>query len=163
MEVPRVGVKSELQLLVYTQPQLQQHGIQAVTATYTTTGHGSTGSLARPEIETASSWMLVRFVHLWGTTGTLKMSFFKKRIFTDSGVKLVAFKSPVTFNSVILRILFHPPLHSFSKPVFNFFFWPCPQHVEFLRPEIEPMPQLQPKPEQWQHQILNPLCHQGIL
>ena len=47
MEVPRLGVKSELQQLAYT------------------TAHGNTGSLthrARPEIEPSSSWILVGFV-----------------------------------------------------------------------------------------------------
>ena len=38
-----------------------------------TTAHGSAGSLihwARPGIEPATSWMLVRFVNQWATTGT---------------------------------------------------------------------------------------------
>ena len=46
-------------------PQLQQCRIQASSATYTT-AHGSTRSLthwARPGIETAPSWFLVRFVY----------------------------------------------------------------------------------------------------
>ena len=38
--------------------------------------------------------------------------------------------------------------------------------VIFLRevpsPEIEPIPKQWPDPQQWQHQILNPLSHQGI-
>ena len=47
IEVPGLGVESELQLLAYT------------------TAHGNAGSLthrARPGIEPASLWMLVRFV-----------------------------------------------------------------------------------------------------
>ena len=43
----------------------QQHGIQASSATYTT-AHGNAGSLTyqvRPEIEPASSWLLVGFVN----------------------------------------------------------------------------------------------------
>ena len=45
MEVPRLGVKSELKLLDYTTAAAkQQCGIQAESATYTT-AHGSTGSL----------------------------------------------------------------------------------------------------------------------
>ena len=54
MEVPRLGVESELWLLAYT----------TATATYTT-AHDNAGSLthwARPEINPVSSWMLVRFV-----------------------------------------------------------------------------------------------------
>ena len=56
MEVPRLGVKSEL--------WPQQHQIQAESATYTT-AEGNTRSLTysvRPGMEPASSWILVRFV-----------------------------------------------------------------------------------------------------
>ena len=42
MEVPRLGVKSELQLPGYTIDK--QHGIQAMSMTFTTAG-GSAGSL----------------------------------------------------------------------------------------------------------------------
>ena len=55
MEVPRLGVRSELQLLVYT---------TAASATYTT-AHGNTRSLthwARPGMEPTSSWILVGFI-----------------------------------------------------------------------------------------------------
>ena len=44
-------------------PQPQQHGIQAVSVTYTTT-HGNAGSLTqgeRPGVRCASLWILVRF------------------------------------------------------------------------------------------------------
>ena len=64
MEVLRLGVKSELQLLACTTATQHQRGIQAEVATYAT-AHSNTGSLthrARSEIEPASSWMLVRFV-----------------------------------------------------------------------------------------------------
>ena len=56
MEVPRLGVKLELQL----EPPPQPHQIRAASATY-----GNAGSLThwvRPGIEPASSWILVRFV-----------------------------------------------------------------------------------------------------
>ena len=52
-------------------PQPQQHGIWAVSATYTTV-HGTTGSLThwlRPGIKPASLWMPVRFVNCWATMG----------------------------------------------------------------------------------------------
>ena len=42
------------------------------------------------------------------------------------------------------------------------FFWPCPRHVEVPGLGNEPMSQQQPKPLQWQCQILNPLYHKGI-
>ena len=71
MELPRLGVESELQLAAY------------VTATATpdpghfcdlhTTAHGNTGSLTRwvrPGIEPASSWMLVGFLTHQATTRT---------------------------------------------------------------------------------------------
>ena len=45
-EVPRLGVKSEPQLLAYS--TAQQGGIQATSATYTT-GHGNAGSLTHWE------------------------------------------------------------------------------------------------------------------
>jgi len=73
-EVPRLGVESELQLPTYTTaqscsccwptPQAQQSQIRATSETYTT-AQGNAGSLthwARPGIEPASSWILVRFI-----------------------------------------------------------------------------------------------------
>ena len=57
MEVPRLGVKSELQLPTYTT-------VQAASATYGT-AYGNARSLthcARPGIEPTSSWILVGFV-----------------------------------------------------------------------------------------------------
>ena len=50
----------------------QQHGIRTVSVTYTT-AHGNAGSLAhlaRPGIEPATSWFLVRFINHWAKTGT---------------------------------------------------------------------------------------------
>ena len=69
-EVPSLGVQSELQLRPMPQPQQRQ--IWAASVSYTT-AHGNTGSLAhgaRPGIEPASSWILVRFVIHWVTVGT---------------------------------------------------------------------------------------------
>ena len=62
MEVPRLGVKSELSCCPMPQPQ--QHSIRAVSTTYTA-AHGNTGSLthwARPGIKPATSRFLVGFV-----------------------------------------------------------------------------------------------------
>ena len=59
VEVLRLGVKSELQLLAHTPAQQLQ--IRAASATYTT-AHGNAGPLthrARPGIKPASSWILV--------------------------------------------------------------------------------------------------------
>ena len=62
MEVPRLGVESELQLPPTS--QTQQHQIQATSATYTT-AHSNTGSLipwARPGFKPEISWFLIRFI-----------------------------------------------------------------------------------------------------
>jgi len=63
MEVPRLGVESELQLPAYTTATAMR-GIQAASATYTA-AHGNSGSpmhLAGLGIEPATSWILVGFV-----------------------------------------------------------------------------------------------------
>ena len=52
--------------------QPQQHGIQAASVTCTKV-HSNTGSLShwvKAGIEPASSWILVRIVTCWATTGT---------------------------------------------------------------------------------------------
>ena len=41
--------------------------------------------------------------------------------------------------------------------IFGFTLW----HVEVPGPGIKPVPQQQPKPLKWHHQILNPLSHKG--
>ena len=59
------------------QPQPQQLGIWAASATCTT-AHGIAGSLtlwSRPGIIPATSWFLVGFVNHWATTGTPFLSF----------------------------------------------------------------------------------------
>ena len=48
-----------------------------------------------------------------------------------------------------------PVLDTWQMLIFHL--WPCPQHVEVPRPGTEPVPQQQPKPQQWEHQSLNPL------
>ena len=79
MEVPRLGIKSDPYSCQPT-PQPQQCKIQAMYATYTT-AHGNTGCLthwARPVIETASPWMLVRFITTepWGEHQVFSLSLF---------------------------------------------------------------------------------------
>ena len=62
MEVPRLGVKSKLQLLAYTTATAMPD--RAASANYTTT-YSNAGSLThgvRPGIEPVSSWILVTFV-----------------------------------------------------------------------------------------------------
>ena len=79
MEVPRLGVKSELQLPATPQPQ--QLRIQVTSATYIT-AYSNTRSLihwARPGIEPSSPWMLARFVTAklqWKLLLNCSLSFF---------------------------------------------------------------------------------------
>ena len=64
VEVPRLGVESELQLPCWPTPQPQQCWIWAASVTHTT-AHGNSGSLthwARSGVEPASSWILVGFI-----------------------------------------------------------------------------------------------------
>ena len=71
------GLGSNQSCCCQPMPEPEQRGIWAASVTYTT-AHGNAGSLihwARPGIEPASSsWMLVRFVNHWATTGTPRTS-----------------------------------------------------------------------------------------
>ena len=69
MEVPRLGVKSELQLPAYT--TAKQCQILAVSASYTT---ALLTHWARPGLEPTSSWIPVGLFTRWATTGTSKLS-----------------------------------------------------------------------------------------
>ena len=71
MEVPRLGVQSEL-CSRRPAPEPQQLGIWAASATYTTV-QGNTGSLThwvRPGMEPTTSWLLVGLVNHSATRGT---------------------------------------------------------------------------------------------
>ena len=78
IEIPRVPIRAT-SCQPTPQPQPQQCKIQAESSTYTT-GHGNAGSLthwARPGIEPASSWILVKIRFCCAMTGTPKLfSFF---------------------------------------------------------------------------------------
>ena len=66
MEIPRLGVESELQPLAYPTATVTSD-LSHVCAVTSTTAHGNTRSLThwvRPGTEPASSWMLVRFVSI---------------------------------------------------------------------------------------------------
>ena len=76
MEVPRLGVN--LNCSHQPTPELQQHWIQAVSATYHT-AYCNAGSLthqARPGIKHAFSWMLAGFANHWTMTGTPPVFFY---------------------------------------------------------------------------------------
>ena len=100
MEVPRLRVKSELQLPTYT----------TATATWDpscicdlTTAHSNARSLthgARPGINPASSWILVGFVTHWATTGTphwvFSSTYYYSEIHLRSGLVLApSWLSPI--------------------------------------------------------------------
>jgi len=64
MEVPRLGVQSELRLPAYTTTKTAMRDLCAASATYTT-DHGQHRILknwVRPEIKISSSWILVGFI-----------------------------------------------------------------------------------------------------
>ena len=70
MEVPRLGVKSELQLLAYATVTATQES--SCICDYTT-AQGNARSLthpARPGIEPTSLWILVGFINHWAMMGT---------------------------------------------------------------------------------------------
>ena len=59
-------------------------------------------------------------------------------------------------------ISFHNTIHHMPHLTHSFMlFWLRPWHAEVSRPEIKLMSQQQPKPQQWQHWIINSLSHQG--
>ena len=64
MEVPRLAVQWELQLLAFSTATATQDPSNTASAAYTT-AHGKAGSLThwvRPGIKPMSSWILVRFI-----------------------------------------------------------------------------------------------------
>ena len=69
MEVPRIGVKLELQLPAYT---IAHHNTRSLT------------HRVRPGIEPAFSWIPVRFVNHWATTGTPSPLFFKEHVLSTT-------------------------------------------------------------------------------
>ena len=71
MEVPRLGVKSELQLLAYT---AQRPWIQAASVTYSA-AHSNARSLMHWVIQPTSSWILIGFLTCWATRGTPLLCF----------------------------------------------------------------------------------------
>ena len=80
MEVPRLGVESEQQLLAYTTATATPDPSWVCNLYHT---HGNTKSLthwARPGIEPPSLWILVRFITHWATTGTPILLFIQKII-----------------------------------------------------------------------------------
>ena len=78
-------------------------------------------------------------------------------------------ENPILELSITFFFLFRVPLEyhhiNWLAQNLNFnyylFFWPHLWHVELPGPGIKPTPKQQSKPQQWHHQILNLLNHQG--
>ena len=80
MEVPRLGVKSELQPPAYARTT-ETWDLSHICNLHHTTAHGNARSVthwARPGIEPMSSWMLVGFINHWATMGTPYFFFYIK-------------------------------------------------------------------------------------
>ena len=102
-------------------PQPQQQGILAANTTYTT-AHGNARSLthwARPGIEPASSWILVRPLTCWATTGTpLLHSLYEDRIYcTMMAVWRVSLSSRIIFNHFSPTTAFSYIISSLREPL----------------------------------------------
>ena len=83
MEIPRLGVESELQLQAYTTATATR--VRAASVTHTT-AHGNAGSLtqwARPAMEPAFSWFPARFFSYWAMKGSPKGNLFFKLMSLD--------------------------------------------------------------------------------
>jgi len=78
MEVLRLEVKLELQLPAYTTATATQDWSHIFDLHHSLRQRQILNHWARPGIEPTSSWMLVRFVNCWVTTGTLQHGIFKR-------------------------------------------------------------------------------------
>ena len=128
------------------QPTPQQHQIWAASVMYATV-HGNARSLTqrvRPEIESASSWILVGFLIHSGTTGSPKIQFFWL-------VCLFSLKAaPMPYESSWAR----GQTRSYScQPTAQ------PQQRWILSPQVTPG--IEPDSLWILCQVLNPLSHNG--
>ena len=128
MEVPRLEVELGLQLLAYTTATAMQDLSHVFDLHHT--AHSNAGSLAhwtRPGVEPASSWMLVRFVNPWATTGTPDYVLLKM---TQNGVGYLQ-------NDVVKVYIFYSPkfphLFFFSGDKVYIFYSPKFPHLFFFQ------------------------------
>ena len=77
MEVPRLGVKSELQLPAYTTATATQDPSHICDLRHSSPQHRILNPLSEAGIETASSWILVGFTDHWATKRTSEACFYK--------------------------------------------------------------------------------------
>ena len=105
MEVTRLGVESELQLLAYTTATAMSDRASSVTYT---TAHSNAGSLthwARPGIEPTSSWILVRFVSVEPQQELLLMLRIIFECWTKKWDRILR-RCWIWFVNILLRIFF---------------------------------------------------------
>ena len=139
MEIPGLGVESELQLHAYATATAIPDPSHVCDACRCSLQRWILNPWARPRMVPTSSWILLGFLHPWATMGTphslnLKSEYWK------------------------WVVLWYKYYTSMKLVVF----WPCLQHAEDPGPGIVPAPQQWPKPWEWQYWILNPLNHKGI-
>ena len=110
MEVPRLGVESELQLLTYTTAIAMPDPSCICELHCSLRQSGFLTHWARPGVEPASSWILVRFLTRWATVG-IPMSYFFYDLWTLNHtykglphVKITCY----LFSSIILHSNFDP-------------------------------------------------------
>ena len=85
MEVPRPGVESELQHQTTPQPQPHQIPAHLWPTLQLVATAGSLTHWERPGIEPTSSWILIRFLTCWATTGTPNHEFLIGEKFSQLG------------------------------------------------------------------------------
>ena len=135
MEVPRVGVESELQLWAYT------------------TAHGNAGSLihwAKPGIKPTISWMLVRFISTVHDGNSWLGGF--KALLPPASVSQI--KAPELGEVGSVKQRFHKMKPTIDLLFFTYLFLDCPHGMQKF-----PDQGSNPGPPQRQCQNLNPLHH----
>ena len=111
MEVPRLG--SNWSCSCRPTPQQPQSRIRAAFVTYST-AHGNARSLthwAMPRIEPPSSWILVRFINHWATTG-IPMVFYQS---LDNTAVWYRLKRTFFFLNLKIFFLFRAALTEYGR------------------------------------------------
>ena len=140
MEVPRLRVELELQLLAYTtatatgDPSHNCHLHHSSRQCWVLNHRG------RPGIETVSSWILVRFVNCWAMKGTPSIFSFSACIYTGISylpwTMFIILLAPLLVNEISWNM---PNIYLGMSHDFNFWkLWSNkPSHPLFLRVETE--------------------------
>ena len=116
------GKKLNVTCSCWPLPQPQQCGIQAASATHTTTCNNTRSPTrwARPGIKPASSWILIGFVTHWATMGTPIMAILKWNC------TWVAVKNTMPLGGLLLRActFTHPSFCTVISALPQKSFWP---------------------------------------